>query len=69
LFKHKRPFVVELMPQQKRTNVEAQPTAKQISRLCGMIYLAFVEIRLLAANGELEQTKAFANTFHNLPSV
>lgn len=53
----------------KTPNVETQPTQEQISRLCKMMYYAFIEIRFLASKGQSGQVGALANAFHNLPSV
>jgi hypothetical protein len=43
------------------------PNEHQRKKLCHMLHLALVEIRMLAGSGRAEQASDLADAFHNLP--
>jgi hypothetical protein len=43
------------------------PNEAQQKKLCDMLHLALVDIRMLAASGHGEQASDLADAFHNLP--
>lgn len=44
------------------------PTDAQRRKLCEMMHMAFVEMRLLGWGGKAEQAADLADAFHNLPT-
>ena len=43
------------------------PNEAQRKKLCEMLHLALVDLRLLSGTGKIEQAHDLADTFHNLP--
>src|SRR3989442_708533 len=43
------------------------PTEIERQRLARLIYLAFIDIRIFALDGRVEQARDLADAFHNVP--